>query len=151
MAILLFGSWALLISLLTIFFIRVSSPSTMADNGNETYLTYYYRANFPTAWATGISPVCYNDSQSFLKAFLNREKWALQSIMFIWNTIFICLIYISIYSVQSNWRIFSRRIEQFWGLFYLTWPVWRMPFDQDTFLSGAILLCILSNRKSITQ
>ncbi len=39
-----------------------------------------FKAHFPTAWSsTGISSLCYNDSQSYLQAYLIREKWASKS------------------------------------------------------------------------
>lgn len=36
-------------------------------------------AHFPTAWATNISSWCYDDSQIYLKAYSNRDKWASKS------------------------------------------------------------------------
>ncbi len=35
--------------------------------------------HFPTAWATEISPLCYNDSQSYFQSYLKAEKWASKS------------------------------------------------------------------------
>ncbi len=42
-----------------------------------------FKAHFPTAWASSdeISPLCYNDSLSYLQAYWNKEKWASESII----------------------------------------------------------------------
>jgi len=49
-----------------------------ADKSN-CYENEAVRSHFPTAFATDISQLCYNDSQLYLKAYFNKEKWAFKS------------------------------------------------------------------------
>lgn len=59
-----------------------------------------FKAHFPTAWSsTGISSLCYNDSQSYLQAYLSREKWASKSICQILKSYIGHKLYILFYSV----------------------------------------------------
>ncbi len=61
------------LTLITLFGTMVQSSMPNADD--ETF-----KAHFPTAWASGISPLCHNDSQLFFYSYINRDKWATESI-----------------------------------------------------------------------
>jgi len=68
-----FRSWILLI-VISISWVKQAFVLGVED---ETF-----KAHFPTAWASEITPLCYNDSQSYLQSYLNGEKWAFESIIF---------------------------------------------------------------------
>lgn len=81
-------------------------------------------AHFPTAWAADINPLCYNDSQLYLKAYSDRDQWASKSIIAIVFFLFGKKKgFLFVLSVQIDGDVIFRRIEEHCRLYSLRRPV----------------------------
>ena len=50
-----------------------------ADGGGNDVIKIFVASYFPTAIAVNISQQCIDDSQTYVRSFLQLENWALQS------------------------------------------------------------------------